>query len=321
MTSGQLIDCCRTSASIFQKMFQSWHWLPQHLPRFASPTASVTLWIFYKFMCLLLQWRPDICSDSCPVCQYEYLVLVIAHSPISISNLKICMIWCKLPLISPHQRFSKLRLNMIYWLFVSGSQVHRIFSTTVAKTNSTQDNCICWSEKQVDVEALLIQVQEDIMNNLRLVNPQKICSSFDRPNITFSVRPIVSGMDPIPRIAEELFAYEEKHGSFPCTIIYGFRKVDVDDAAADLARLGTFPLLSLYFNLFFFFFLSSPRYSILSLFASGIQQLYSVVKQTDCVLSEISLLQQILADTENFALKSAILFPKEFPPYSLFSRK
>ena len=305
---------------------------PKDVPILAlTATASAKVCIPLQLLCAcaVFQWvyasssmMASNSSGSWPVRQHVYPILVIADSPISSSNLEVCMIWCKLPLITPHQ-CSRFQIKHDYWVFVSGNQLHRVVSTTVAKTNSTNDNCICWSEKQHDVEAWLIQVQEDIMNNLRLVNPQKICSSFDRPNITFSVRPIVSGMDPIPRISEELFAYEEKHGSFPCTIIYGFRKIDVDDAATDLARLGTFPLLSLYFNSFFFFFLSRPWCSILRLFASGIQQLYSFVKQTDCVLPEISLLRQILADCwhREFCAKSAILFSKELIPHSLVPLK
>lgn len=79
------------------------------------------------------------------------------------------------------------------------------------------------------------QVQEDIVKSLQLRNPLCLVSSFDRPNIHFSVRLLKDADDPVPLIAKALDA---GRGEPPCAIIYTLKRESADLIAASLQCFG-----------------------------------------------------------------------------------
>jgi ATP-dependent DNA helicase RecQ len=78
-----------------------------------------------------------------------------------------------------------------------------------------------------------LQVQADIIDSLALKSPLHLVASFDRPNIHFSVMPLLEAENPIPIVAKTL-----KEGGFPCSIIYVLKRETADDVARKLKKLG-----------------------------------------------------------------------------------
>lgn len=80
-----------------------------------------------------------------------------------------------------------------------------------------------------------MQVQADIIDSLALKDPLRLVASFDRPNIHFSVMPLLEAEDPIPVIAKTLLAEE---GGVPCAIVYGLKRETANEVALRLRALG-----------------------------------------------------------------------------------
>ncbi len=74
------------------------------------------------------------------------------------------------------------------------------------------------------------KVREDVALQLRLENPALLVGSFDRPNLVYRVAPADRGR----RLLRE--ALDRHRGE--AGIVYAIRRTDVDDLAAELARLG-----------------------------------------------------------------------------------
>ena len=73
-------------------------------------------------------------------------------------------------------------------------------------------------------------VRKDIVQQLRLENPEILIGNFDRPNLTYLV---VSRREPTRQIMEIIKRHSGEGG-----IIYCLRRSDVDNLAADLTKLG-----------------------------------------------------------------------------------
>lgn len=81
-----------------------------------------------------------------------------------------------------------------------------------------------------------MQVQDDIVASLRLRNPLRLVSSFDRPNIDFSVRFLKTLESPLPIIAKEL---TRDGAEAPCAIVYTLKRESADETAFRLRNMGT----------------------------------------------------------------------------------
>lgn len=86
-----------------------------------------------------------------------------------------------------------------------------------------------------------MQVQEDILKQLRLSNPVKLVSSFNRPNIHYSVRILTQAQsEPLPQIVALLKEGRKAHpeGQWPCGIIYTLKKESTEEVAMALSSKG-----------------------------------------------------------------------------------
>ena len=79
----------------------------------------------------------------------------------------------------------------------------------------------------------LMQVQLDITESLNLRDPLCLVSSFDRPNIHFSVWPLKAAEEAGPAIAKLLRGAGE-----PCAIVYALKRDTADDVALRLRAAG-----------------------------------------------------------------------------------
>ena len=78
-----------------------------------------------------------------------------------------------------------------------------------------------------------MQVQLDITKSLNLRDPIRLISSFDRPNIHFSVWPLKAAEEAAPAIIKLLRGAGES-----CAIVYALKRDTVDDVALRLRAAG-----------------------------------------------------------------------------------
>lgn len=85
------------------------------------------------------------------------------------------------------------------------------------------------------------QVQDDIMKQLRIPSAVKLVSSFNRPNIHYSVRMVTEEQsEPLPHIVALLKEGRraDAGGAWPCSIIYALKKESTEEIAAGLTSKG-----------------------------------------------------------------------------------
>lgn len=85
------------------------------------------------------------------------------------------------------------------------------------------------------------QVQDDIMKQLKIPSAVKLVSSFNRPNIHYSVKVITEAQsEPLPQIVALLKEGRraEPDGAWPCSIIYALKKESTEEIAAGLTHKG-----------------------------------------------------------------------------------
>lgn len=90
-----------------------------------------------------------------------------------------------------------------------------------------------------------MQVQEDIRTTLKLQDPVKLISSFDRPNIHFAVRALHEDSNTIQLIADDL-EEQKTENEYPCAIIYARKKEMVDTIARTLSSDGELEMFCFY---------------------------------------------------------------------------
>ncbi len=89
-----------------------------------------------------------------------------------------------------------------------------------------------------------MQVQDDIMKQLRVPSAVKLVSSFNRPNIHYSVKVVTEAQsEPLPHIVALLKEGRraEPDGAWPCSIIYALKKESTEEIAAGLTHKGNCP--------------------------------------------------------------------------------
>lgn len=87
------------------------------------------------------------------------------------------------------------------------------------------------------------QVQDDIIKQLRIPHAVKLVSSFNRPNIHYSVRFVTDAQpEPLPHIVALLKEGRRAaaDGAWPCSIIYALKKGSTEEIAAGLTKKGVF---------------------------------------------------------------------------------
>ncbi|KAL0036435.1 hypothetical protein WJX77_007708 [Trebouxia sp. C0004] len=85
------------------------------------------------------------------------------------------------------------------------------------------------------------QVQDDIMKQLKIPSAVKLVSSFNRPNIHYSVKVVTETQsEPLPHIVALLQEGRraEPDGAWPCSIIYALKKESTEEIAAGLTHKG-----------------------------------------------------------------------------------
>lgn len=85
------------------------------------------------------------------------------------------------------------------------------------------------------------QVQDDIMKQLRIPSAVKLVSSFNRPNIHYSVRMVTEEQsEPLLHIVALLKEGRraDADGAWPCSIIYALKKASTEEIAAGLTSKG-----------------------------------------------------------------------------------
>ena len=90
-----------------------------------------------------------------------------------------------------------------------------------------------------------MQVQDDIMEQLKIPSAVKLVSSFNRPNIHYSVKVITEAQsEPLPQIVALLKEGRraEPDGAWPCSIIYALKKESTEEIAAGLTHKGSVSL-------------------------------------------------------------------------------
>lgn len=78
------------------------------------------------------------------------------------------------------------------------------------------------------------RVQDDVVRELGLLDPVRLVGSFDRPNLTYRMRP---RGDLVAQVLEVLARHRGAQGA-EAGIVYCLRRRDVDELAAELARRG-----------------------------------------------------------------------------------
>ncbi len=89
-----------------------------------------------------------------------------------------------------------------------------------------------------------MQVQDDIIKQLRMRNAVKLVSSFNRPNIHYSVKVVTEAQsEPMPHIVALLKEGRRADPDevWPCSIIYALKKESTEEIAAALSRKGRSP--------------------------------------------------------------------------------
>ena len=84
-------------------------------------------------------------------------------------------------------------------------------------------------------------MQDDIIKQLRIPNAVKLVSSFNRPNIHYSVRFVTDAQpEPLPGIVALLKEGRRaaEDGAWPCSIIYALKKESTEEIAAGLTKKG-----------------------------------------------------------------------------------
>lgn len=85
------------------------------------------------------------------------------------------------------------------------------------------------------------QVQDDIASSV-LRNPLRLCSSFNRPNISYHVRYQLNGSSsPVNQIADLIEEMKDSTGATPCSIIYTLKRETADEVAGRLKAKGNTP--------------------------------------------------------------------------------
>lgn len=82
------------------------------------------------------------------------------------------------------------------------------------------------------------RVQDDVVRELGLVDPVRLVGSFDRPNLTYRLRP---RGDLVAQVLEVLARHRREDGgerAAEAGIVYCLRRRDVDELAAELVRRG-----------------------------------------------------------------------------------
>ena len=85
-------------------------------------------------------------------------------------------------------------------------------------------------------------MQLDITKQLRIPQAVKLISSFNRPNIHYSVRFITDAHpEPLPHIVALLKEGRraDADGAWPCSIVYALKKESTEEIAAGLTKKGT----------------------------------------------------------------------------------
>ncbi|CAL8465365.1 g4901 [Coccomyxa elongata] len=82
------------------------------------------------------------------------------------------------------------------------------------------------------------QVQNDIASSV-LRNPLRLCSSFNRPNISYHVRyQLNDSPSPVNQIADLIEEMKDSTGATPCSIIYTLKRETADEVAGRLKAKG-----------------------------------------------------------------------------------
>lgn len=84
-------------------------------------------------------------------------------------------------------------------------------------------------------------MQNDIVKQLRMHNAVKLVSSFNRPNIHYSVKVVTEAQpEPMPHIVALLKEGRraDANGAWPCSIIYALKKETTEEVAMALSSKG-----------------------------------------------------------------------------------
>ena len=85
-----------------------------------------------------------------------------------------------------------------------------------------------------------VQVQDDIVSSLRLREPLRLISSFNRPNIRYEVVYQLE-TSPLPlqnKLCELIHGMVGPNGTTPCCIVYTLKRETADEYARKLCMLG-----------------------------------------------------------------------------------
>lgn len=124
---------------------------------------------------------------------------------------------------------------------------NKMFSTASGHTAEMSLFCVCppvyTSVLWHTLCPVAHQVQDDIIKQLRIPHAVKLVSSFNRPNIHYSVRFVTDAQpEPLPHIVALLKEGRRAaaDGAWPCSIIYALKKESTEEIAAGLTKKGMF---------------------------------------------------------------------------------
>ena len=84
-----------------------------------------------------------------------------------------------------------------------------------------------------------MQVQEDIVTSLKLINPLRLISSFNRPNITYEVAYQLEGRPSLVKQLSKLIrGMAGPDNATPCCIVYTLKRETADEYAQKLRMQG-----------------------------------------------------------------------------------
>ena len=113
----------------------------------------------------------------------------------------------------------------------------------MARCNSLIGDHIAWAE-MTGLEYLrrtpqTLQVQEDIVTSLKLDNPLRLISSFNRPNITYEVAYQLEGRPSLVKQLSKLIrGMAGPDDATPCCIVYTLKRETADEYAQKLRMQG-----------------------------------------------------------------------------------
>lgn len=81
-------------------------------------------------------------------------------------------------------------------------------------------------------------MREDIIGSLALRSPVILLSSFDRPNIFYSVRLLSTSGSLLPSLTEVMAANMDEHQRMQCAIVYALKRDTVEQIARHLSKQG-----------------------------------------------------------------------------------